>query len=308
MHLAAGEIEIAVTAAGICGADISGFQGRSRRRAPPLVLGHELVGRTADGRRVVADPLTSCGNCAECVGGAGNLCSGLRLLGMDRVAGCFADFVAVMESHVHEIPNDLTDTRAVFAEPFANIVHLFRMAAPQPSFRMGIVGAGTTGSLALKMALHLGAREVLVEDVEQVRLAAARKMGATLAAHFESERGEVRSFAGHGLDLVLDACGTKEARQEAFDICRPGGTVVLLGMAKERSELDFGASIRKEHRVLMSFGYTPADFRQSVDILSAGEIDLTRWTAEMPLEDGQVAFERMTGSRGDTLKMMLRVR
>ncbi len=57
----AGEVEIAVAAAGICGADLSGFLGRSRRRKPSLVFGHELVGRTPDGRRVVADPLSSCG-------------------------------------------------------------------------------------------------------------------------------------------------------------------------------------------------------------------------------------------------------
>jgi threonine dehydrogenase-like Zn-dependent dehydrogenase len=303
-----GEMEISVDAASICGADISGFLGRSRRRKPPMIFGHELVGRTQDGRRVVVDPLMSCGRCAECAVGAGNLCSELRLLGMDRMVGCFAEYVAVSESQVYPIPNDLTDTRAVFAEPLANIVHLFRLAAPGPEFRMGIVGAGTMGSLALKMALHIGAGEVLVEDVKEVRLAAARQMGATLAVHAVGEGGEARRFAGRGLDLVLDACGEEQARQAAFDLCRPGGMVVLLGMARERSELDFGASIRKERRVQMSFGYTAADFRESLDLLVAGEIDLTEWTKEIPLEEGQKAFEWMTGARGDTLKMILRVR
>jgi threonine dehydrogenase-like Zn-dependent dehydrogenase len=123
----------------------------------------------------------------------------------------------------------------------------------------------------------------------------------------ETGRGEARSFAGRGLDLVLDASGEERARQAAFELCRPAGTVVLLGMAKERSELDFGVSIRKEHRVLMSFGYTPVDFRRSLDLLVAGEIDLRPWTVEMPLEAGQQAFEQMTSSRGDTLKMVLRV-
>lgn len=304
---AAGEIEISVAAAGICGADISGFLGRSRRRPPPLILGHELVGNTADGRRVVANPLIGCGMCAECLRSAENLCTGLRLLGMDRKAGCFAEFVAVPESRLHEIPKKLDDTQAILAEPLANIVHLFRLAAPPTFFRMGIVGAGTMGSMALKMALHLGAREVLVEDVDEVRLAAATRIGATLAVNPETGSGAARSFAGSGLDLVLDASGTEEARQEVFELCKPGGTVVLLGMAKERSELDFGASIRKEQRVLMSFGYTAGDFGRSVDLLTAGAIDLTAWTAEMPLEDGQAAFERMIGARGDTLKMVLRV-
>ena len=91
----AGEVEIAVDAGGICGADLSGFLGQSRRRKPPLIFGHEVVGRTADGRRVVADPLMGCGHCVECRRGAKNLCSGLRLLGMDRLAGCFAEFVTV---------------------------------------------------------------------------------------------------------------------------------------------------------------------------------------------------------------------
>jgi 2-desacetyl-2-hydroxyethyl bacteriochlorophyllide A dehydrogenase len=304
---AAGEVEIAVHAAGICGADISGFLGRSRRRKPPLVFGHELVGHTADGQRVVVDPLSSCGRCAECLSGAGNLCSGLRLLGMDQTAGCFAEFVVVPASQVHEIPDDLTDARAIFAEPLANIVHLFRLAAPLLPFRMGIVGAGTMGSLALRLALHMGVRAVLVEDVNEVRLASARQMGATLAANPMDARAEARSFAGGGLDLVLDACGEEQARQQAFDLCRPGGMVVLLGMAKERSELDFGASIRKEHRVLMPFGYTAADFRRSLELLATGVIDLTPWTEEMPLETGQKAFERMSGQRGATLKMLLRV-
>jgi 2-desacetyl-2-hydroxyethyl bacteriochlorophyllide A dehydrogenase len=301
-------VEIAVAAAGICGADVAGFLGRSRHRTPPLILGHELVGRTPQGQRAVVDPVIGCGHCAECRSGRKNLCSSLHLLGMDPQAGCFAEFVAVPRSQVYEIPDALDDAGAILAEPLANIVHLFRLAAPRPHFRMGIVGGGTMGSLALMTALRLGASKVLVEDVEEARLAAARRMGATQAVNSETGGGEAREFAGDGLDLVLDACGEEMARQRAFDLCRPGGTVVLLGMAKPRSEVDFGASIRKEHRALMSFGYTIEDFRHSLDLLVAGEIALSAWTVELPLEDGQTAFERMIGSRGDTLKMMLRVR
>ena len=83
--------------------------------------------------------------------------------------------------------------------------------------------------------------------------------------------------------------------------------VVLLGMGQARSEIDFAASIRKEHRVVMSFAYTPADFARSLKLLTAGEIDLRPWTAELPLEEGQQAFDRMTKAPGDTLKMVLRI-
>jgi threonine dehydrogenase-like Zn-dependent dehydrogenase len=152
-------------------------------------------------------------------------------------------------------------------------------------------------------------REILVQDVSEVRLQTVRGMGATLAVNAGTEEGRAEGlrFAGHGLDLVLDASGTGAARQAAFDLCRPGGMVVLLGMGQERSEIDFVTSIRKEHRVAMSFAYTPADFERALKLLVDGEIDLSPWTVEMPLEEGQQAFDRMTTAPGDTLKMVLRV-
>jgi L-iditol 2-dehydrogenase len=188
-------------------------------------------------------------------------------------------------------------------------VHLFRIAHPAPFFRMGIVGGGTMGSLALLVAKRLGVREILVQDLSEARLATARKLGASLAVNVSNEKGiaEARRFAGNGLDLVLDASGAGPARQAALNLCRPGGTVMLLGMGAEKSEVDFVTSIRKEHRIMMSFAYTPADFERSLALLTAGEIDLSPWTVELALERGQEAFERITTNPGDTLKMVLRV-
>ena len=304
-----GETEISIAVAGICGSDVSGFLGHSARRVAPLVLGHELVGRRADGQRVVVNPLLSCGHCSACVSGAQNLCSSWKLLGMDQTAGCYAEYIAIADSQIYPIPDALPDQRAALAEPLANIVHLFRIASPAPFFRMGIVGGGTMGALALLTALRLGVREILVQDVSEHRLAVVRAMGATLAVNAATEdgRSEARRFAGHGLDLVLDASGSEAARQSAFDLCRPGGLIVLLGMGKQKSEIDFVTSIRKEHRVAMSFAYTPVDFERSLSLLTSGQVDLTPWTVELPLEEGQKAFDIMTTTPGGTLKMLLRV-
>src|SRR5690348_7202310 len=120
--LAAGEKELQVELSGICGSDMSGFLGHSPRRKPPLTLGHEVVGRLNDGRRVVANPLISCGKCARCRAGAQNLCDSWRLLGFDGTEGSFAEFVAVPESQLYEIPASLPSERAVLAEPLANAV------------------------------------------------------------------------------------------------------------------------------------------------------------------------------------------
>ena len=284
----AGESEIAVVAAGICGSDISGFLGHSRRRIPPLVLGHELVGRRHDGQRVVVNPLISCRRCTACLSGAQNLCSNWRLLGMDRTAGCYAEFVSVPDTQIYEVPDELSDACALVAEPLANIVHLFRIAAPLPFFRMGIVGGGTMGSLALLVAKHLGVRDVLLQDVSDVRLDTARRMGATLAVNVAAEEGraEARRFAGHGLDLALDASGTGPARQAAFILPprRPGGST----RHDQRAQRN---RLRHQHsqgtpRYIMLFASSPLDFERSVASPKAGEIDITPWTVEMPLETG----------------------
>src|SRR6266851_1191730 len=304
-----GETAIAVEVAGVCGSDLSGFLGHSALRKPPLVLGHELVGRLPDGQRVVANPLVSCGHCDACISGAQNLCVSWKLLGLGSTPGTFAEYVALPTTQIYKIPDTLNADQAILAEPLANIVHLFRLVSPPPFFRLAIVGAGTMGALALMTGLRVGAREVLTVDVNDQRLETMRVLGASSAVNIAAKDGqaEAQRLVGRGCDVVIDASGSAPARQTAFDLCRPGGQVVLLGMGAQRTEIDFVTSIRKEHRVLMSFAYTPADFRRSLDLLIAGEIDLTRWTVRMPLEHGQEALERMSRNPGVSLKMMLEV-
>ncbi len=304
-----GEEEIAIEVAGVCGSDISGFLGHSALRCPPLVLGHELVGRRRDGRRVVANPLVSCGHCEACISGMQNLCESWKLLGLGKTPGTFAEYVALPSAQVYDVPDSLTAQQAILAEPLANIVHLFRRVSPPPFFRLAIVGAGTMGALAVSAALRIGARDVLAIDVNDQRLETMRQLGASTTVNAVSAEAlaDALRVAGRGYDVVLDASGSAAARQTAFDFCRPGGQVVLLGMGSQHSEVNFVASIRKEHRVVMSFAYTPADFRRSLDLLIAGEIDLTPWTVRMPLARGQEALDRMSRDPGVSLKMMLEV-
>jgi L-iditol 2-dehydrogenase len=304
-----GQEEIAIQIAGVCGSDISGFLGHSALRKPGLVLGHELLGRRADGRRVVANPLVSCGQCNACLSGAQNLCESWKLLGLGTTPGTFAEYVALPSGQVYDVPDSLSSEQAILAEPLANIVHMFRIVSPPPFFRFAIVGAGTMGALALLASRLIGGRDVLAVDVNDERLATMRKLGASALANVSTAdaTAEALRSSGRGYDVVLDASGSAPARQMAFDLCRPGGQVILLGMGTQRSEVNFVASIRKEHRVVMSFAYSPADFRRSLDLLIAGEINLTPWTVRMPLERGQEAMERMSHRPGVALKMMLEV-
>lgn len=232
-----------------------------------------------------------------------------KLLGLGTTPGTFAEYVALPFAQVYEVPDSLTAEQAILAEPLANVVHLFRIVSPPPFFRLAIIGAGTMGALAVSAALRIGGRDVLAADVNEQRLETMRKLGAsaTVNAATSDAVAEALRVAGRGYDVVIDASGSAAARQMAFDFCRPGGQVVLLGMGTQRSEVNFVTSIRKEHRVVMSFAYSPVDFRRSLDLLIGGEIDLTAWTVRMPLARGQEALERMSRDPGISLKMMLEV-
>jgi 2-desacetyl-2-hydroxyethyl bacteriochlorophyllide A dehydrogenase len=243
------------------------------------------------------------------VSGTQNLCSTWKLLGLGSTPGSFAEYVSLPASQIYPIPNSLSADHAILAEPLANIVHLFRLVSPPPFFRLAIVGAGTMGALALSVGLRIGARNTLAVDINDQRLETMLQLGASATVNVGSADGvaEAIRLAGGGFDVVIDASGSAGARQTAFDLCRPAGQVVLLGMAAQKSEVSFVASIRKEHRVVMSFAYTPVDFRRSLDLLITGEINLKRWTRRRSLEDGQQAFEQMSHNPGDALKMLLEV-
>ena len=297
-----GETLVDVTAAGICGIDVKSFAGEGSWARLGMVLGHEVAG-LAGGRRVVVDPLMNCGKCAECIRGAENLCAHLRVPGMDEVPGWIAERIAAPSRRVSPIEDALPDERAVLAEPLANVVHLFRGAEIRAGMRVGVVGVGLMGAMALQLARRMEVRDVIAADLCEARVEMARTVGATHAA---TDRSEARRFAGYGLDVVIDAAGTGEARQLALELSRPGGTVVLLGMAEKKSEADFGAAIRREVCMRTSFGYTRRDFGEALDLLTTGAVDLSPWTRLMAMEDAQKAFEAAAETNGAVLKVVLK--
>jgi len=191
------ETQVAIEVAGVCGSDLSGFLGHSALRKPPLILGHELLGRLNDGRRVVANPLISCGSCNACLSGHQNLCESWRLLGLGQTQGAFAEFVSLPPSQIHEVPESLPATRAVLAEPLANIVHLFRLVEPAPFSRLAIVGAGTMGALALMTSRRIGSRDVLVVDVNDQRLATMRQLEPPAVPRAPNPAGRARCAGRH---------------------------------------------------------------------------------------------------------------
>lgn len=286
-----GELVLDVKAAGICGSELHGFRSVGFR-TPPLVMGHEFAGTTPDGRRVVVNPLLSCGSCDLCRRGQPQICRNRRLLGLNR-AGGFAEQVSVPESAVHEMPDALSWEGAALVEPLANAAHAWRCAGGAAGTRTAVIGAGTIGLVCTLWAVRAGAGEVTVVDRSASRLQVAARLGATVTA---------AELAGE-YDLVIDAVGSAQTRRSAVGHLRPGGTTVWLGLAEAAADFDGPDLVRAEKTVMGSFAYQPQDFRAA--LAAAPELDLD-WATPIGIEESAQVFLRLAEGALDPVKAVIR--
>jgi len=287
-----GWVPITVRASGICGSELHGFRAVGFRR-PPLVMGHEFAGETPDGRRVVVNPLLSCGRCDLCRRSHPELCRERQLLGVN-LGGAFAERVAVPRSALHEIPADMNWQTAALIEPLANAVHAWRQVDRSSVERLAVVGAGTIGLVSLLVALHERLGEVTVVDRSASRLDLAARLGAAACAtELDAE-----------YDVVVDAVGSAQTRASAVEHVRPGGTSVWLGLAEAGAGFDGNGLVRGEKRVVGSFAYSPEDFATAVSMASS--LDLG-WATPIAMEDSQRVFMELANGAEQPVKAVIRL-
>lgn len=286
-----GEVVIDVKAAGICGSELHGFRNLDSR-TPPLVMGHEFAGIAPDGRRVVVNPLLSCGTCDMCRRGQPQICRHRELLGVQR-AGGFAERAVVPAGSLLEIPDGLAWEAASLVEPLANAVHAWGKVGSKKDVRAAVIGAGTIGLVCALWALRSGLPEVTVVDRSRDRLELASRLGATTAG---------ADLAGE-YDVIIDAVGSAQTRHAAISHLRSGGTTVWLGLAEEAAGFDGRDLVRSEKTAIGSFAYTPADFAAALE--AAGDLDLS-WTTSVPVEDSAQAFLSLAGGASEPVKAVIR--
>ena len=287
-----GWLTITVRASGICGSELHGFRSVGFRR-PPLVMGHEFAGQTPDGRRVVVNPLLSCGECDLCRRGHFELCRQRQLLGV-HLGGGFAEHVVVPASSVHDIPAAMSWETAALIEPLANAVHAWRQVDLGAVERVAVVGAGSIGLVTLLVALREGLGEVTVVDRSSSRLGLAARLGAATCA---------TELVGE-YDVVVDAVGSAQTRASAVEHVRPGGTSVWLGLAEPGAGFDGNGLVRGEKRVVGSFAYSPEDFSTAVTLASS--LDLG-WATAITMEDSQRVFMQLAEGAQDPVKAVIRL-
>ncbi|KMJ54666.1 MULTISPECIES: L-threonine 3-dehydrogenase [Vogesella] len=253
------DLLIKITKTAICGTDIHiwNWDDWAQKTIPvPMHVGHEYVGVVAGmgsevqgfkiGDRVSGEGHITCGHCRNCRAGRRHLCRNTTGVGVNR-EGAFAEYLVIPAFNAFPIPDDISDDLASIFDPFGNAVHTalsFNLVGED----VLITGAGPIGIMAVAIAKHVGARHVVITDVNDFRLDLARKMGATRAVNVANEDLKTVMQELHmseGFDVGLEMSGNPHAFRQMLETMNHGGKVALLGIPPANTSIDWNQVIFK---------------------------------------------------------------
>lgn len=325
-ELKPGMVVLRVRRAGICGSDLHYFEhGCCGAFVPtrPFVLGHEFAAEIAEvgdgvsgltvGARVTANPARACLVCEYCKSGRGNLCRRTIMLGSASTTpptdGAFAEFVTVRADQCHRLPPSIDDATAAMLEPFAVALHAVKRAGEVAGKRVLVTGGGPIGLLVAMTAKRFGSAPVAVSDILEARRETACRFGADVGVNPADPglAGLVRELTGDGFDVVFEASGAKAALRQAFDLVRPGGTIVQIGtLGSDDIPLPANLLMNREINLIGSMRYGDV-FGEAIRLVEAGRIDLRGLVSSvLPLAEANQALA-LAGGKGSGLKVQLTV-
>jgi threonine dehydrogenase-like Zn-dependent dehydrogenase len=273
-----GEVVVRVRNCGICGSDLHWYH--DEMMVPQVCPGHEVAGEVAEvgagvtalraGDPVAVEGIASCGACRYCIAGDYQRCPAVGVVGM-TIPGGFAEYLRMPARHCFRVPAGVDFPTAALSEPLGVAVHGVRLAGLEIGQRVAVLGAGTIGLMAVVAARAGGAGEIVVTARRPQQKVAALALGADRVVD-EAEGVEADALE-NPIDLVVETVGgTAETLDQAAAICRPGGTICLLGVFTRSPRFPALFAVAKELRVIGSFVYSRAGARADFDIV----LDLLR--------------------------------
>lgn len=316
------DVLIRVRACGICGSDVQGYTGKTGRRLPPLIMGHEAAGVVervggnvtdfARGDRVCFDSTVYCNTCPACRQGLFNRCVHRQVLGVSvpefKRHGAFAEFVVVPHWIVAKLPDDMSFVQAALLEPASIGTHAAHRRPIGDGDTVVVIGAGTIGLFILQAAKLRGARQTVACDLSDFRLDLARRVGADVCinAGNKSLKETIDELTERrSADVTFEAVGFAETFREAVAITKTGGSVVAVGNLAKETEFNLQELVSRELTFTGSYA-SSGEFRTCIDLIASGRIDVGPLVSEvLPLSDGPSAFKRLLDGKENLLKIVL---
>ena len=296
-----GESIIKVSASGICGSDMHAYHGKDERRIPPLILGHEISGiidkGKESGKKVVLNPLITCGSCEYCKNGREHLCVKRIILGMNRPIerqGGFAEYVSIPDKNIYELPKTLTMNEAPIAEPCAVALHAVELGEKQLSkatndVKVLVIGAGAIGLLCgLILSKVKNCKDVVIVDSNDKRLKESLKY-----LDADGFKPDSKNILKDNFDIVIDTVGLEVTRKQAIRCIKPGGIIMHIGLTQPSGNFDFRKTTLQEITIIGTYCYTNKDFEKTLNILNNKEIGSLKWIEYRELKEGSSAFKEI---------------
>jgi threonine 3-dehydrogenase len=302
------EVLVKTEKTAICGTDLHIYnwdEWSQRTIHPPLVIGHEFVGEIVElgagvhnysvGDRVSAEGHITCGMCRNCRAGRRHLCSHTKGIGINR-DGAFAEYIAVPASNLWLIPDDIASDIAACFDPLGNAAHC-ALSFSVVGEDVLITGAGPIGIMAAGICRFIGARHVVVTDINAFRLELAGKMGATHLVNVAQESLDeaMRAQNVHeGFDIGLEMSGNAEAFNDMLHHMYHGGRVALLGILPAKTLIDWDQVIFKGLHIKGIYGREMFETWYKMTQMVVGGLDLSPiLTHRIAIDDFMVGFDAM---------------
>ena len=317
-----GEVVVRSRVAGVCRTDLEMLHGGltdPRWVRFPLVPGHEWSGTVTElgdglddlavGDRVVCEGMIPCNRCRRCKEGETQLCLNYDQIGFTRGGG-YGEYVLVPRHVVHRLPDAVSFAAGVLVEPAACVLRGLERGQPRPGETVGVIGIGTLGSLATTLARLYAPGTLVAYGVRREELDFAIRLGADAAVHVTEEDpiAATHRLASGGLDLVIETAGAVDAVDLATQLVRPGGRVVLLGIAGEGKVIELPADriMFGDMDVIGSCSYSTSAWSHVMRVLEQGLVELDPIvTHRFPAEQFRDAFELMDNRNGVVAKVLL---
>ena len=274
------EVVLRVAECGICGTDVSIYNGNMADNGDglglfPMIVGHEFAGMVvargpavtslANGDWAIVNPHLYCGRCPACLRGEQEICENRPVLSWDRPGGA-AEYVAVRAGNAYRLDAAVAAATGALAEPLAVAVHAVRRLAIRDGERLAVVGAGPIGILLAFVAADAGAAVTLLGlELDAARLDASARLGLRTAVL----QGGNSNPEGVRFDVVAEAAGTEAALLEAIKLVRKGGRIGVLGLPHHPVPLPIPDLVFGEKTLLGIRGYAPLDWERTAELLAA---------------------------------------
>lgn len=312
------DVLIKVGKSAICGTDVHIFNWDqwARKTVPVgLVTGHEFVGTVADfgnavtgypvGQRVSGEGHIVCGHCRNCRAGRGHLCRNTKGVGVNR-PGSFAEYVAIPAHNVVPIPDDVPDEVAAIFDPLGNAVHT-ALSFDLVGEDVLVTGAGPIGIMGALVAQCVGARKVVITDINPARLALATKLGVQHVVDASKEKlRDVMLGQGmtEGFDVGLEMSGAAPAFRDMIDAMNNGGRIAILGIAPTGFEIDWNKVIFKMLTLKGIYGREMFETWYKMIALVQGPLDVSGLiTHRIGIDDYEAGFGAMRSGEAGKVVM-----